>query len=371
MPKLSVCIPLDRADADATGLVSSLLSQDDLDLEVVIAGGPDTQNHCLALQAAHSGDKRLSILQAVAAEASEQDLWSTLVAQASGDWICLANPQDMVEPELAIMAAYLDQVSPNVDALGWNALQVEPDAPREKRMSVAIPVKYDIALFSKDVMLKAFFFWENSMQVPMMPFGLFHGMIRKSLATTVIDSLKASVRQSAVPRYEWAGRVLLLSNEIAFCSRPMSAISLSPYKAPSRIATRPDFPFHAGLGIAAAIAEGQYCVLKEMGAEWGGAEEAFVRACMIDCMLEPVPEKFSAKCDGYFAALKMWHGGQFAPLFKPQFMGEQPRDTRRGLHGQALMIDRFIGGAGTAQEFYAVVRSFLAPVRLICGGAAV
>ncbi len=371
MPKLSVCIPLDQDGADAAGLVSSLLSQDDLDIEVVLGGGPGSQAHCLALQASNTNDSRLRILPAVAAGTGVQDVWSCLVAQSSGDWICLASPQDMVEPELVIMAAYLDQVSPNVDALGWNALQVEPDAPLEKRMSVAIPVKYDIALFNKDAMLKAFFFWDNSMQVPMMPFGLFHGLIRKSLATTVVDSLKASGRQSTVPRYEWAGRVLLFSNEIAFCSRPMSAISLSPFKIPSRFATRPDFPFHAGLGLTAAIAEGQFSLLQEMGAEWGGAEEAFVRACMIDCMLEPAPEKFSAKCDGYYAALKAWHGGQFAPMFKPQFIGEQPRDTRRGLHGQALMIDRFIGGARTAQEFYAVVRSFLAPVRLICGGAAV
>ena len=45
----------------------------------------------------------------------------------------------------------------------------------------------------------------------------------------------------------------------------------------------------------------------------------------------------------------------------------KPPDIRRGLHGNMLMVDRFIGKARTAQDFYRVMRSFLAPVRLICG----
>jgi hypothetical protein len=32
-----------------------------------------------------------------------------------------------------------------------------------------------------------------------------------------------------------------------------------------------------------------------------------------------------------------------------------------------LMVDRFIGKARNAQDFYRVMRSFLVPVRVICG----
>ena len=89
---------------------------------------------------------------------------------------------------------------------------------------------------------------------------------------------------------------------------------------------------------------------------------------MIDCMMELTQEKFRAKGNAYFAAVQQFEEGRLAPLFQPQFAAQRPSDHRRGLHGEALLIDRFVGGARTAPEFYDVVKSILAPVGLICGG---
>ena len=66
-----------------------------------------------------------------------------------------------------------------------------------------------------------------------------------------------------------------------------------------------------------------------------------------------------------------WEGGAHAGLFRPQFVGERPLDKRRGLHGNLLMIDRHIAGARNAHEFYNIIRNFLVPIGLICGGQTV
>ena len=84
-------------------------------------------------------------------------------------------------------------------------------------------------------------------------------------------------------------------------------------------------------------------------------------ACWI-AQLEHRQQAFNAKAQGYFVALRSIDGGRLAPNFKPPYVPEPQPDRRRGLHGGVFLVDRFIGNAVTAQEFYAVARSILAPV---------
>jgi hypothetical protein len=269
------------------------------------------------------------------------------------------------------VADYLAKNSPQIDAVAWNVLQIDPSASKDVRQSVAIPIDYGISAFDKTVMLQNFFAWQNSHAVPAMPFGLYHGMIRKSLAETVLATLAASGRKPYLLQHEWAARVVLLANDLAFASRPMSAAAISDYRAPQTVSRSSGFPFDASLGVTGGIAEIQFSLLREMGSEWAGGEDTFVRACIIDCMMETTEAGFATKAQAYYEALAQWHGGRFVSLFQPEFVGNPPKDIRRGLHDNALMIDRFIGGSRTPQDFYRIVRSFLAPIRLICGGATV
>jgi hypothetical protein len=363
MPRLSVLIPPSQApESGLATLLGALLADPTLDLEIVTVQNDDVPAF---------DDARLTLLPPILPGTPQQAVWSALVAASSGEWVTLVQADDMLEPELAIMVDFVAEANPAADALAWHTLQIDANDPPDHRFSVGVPSQYAIVNFDKTAMLKAFFMWENSLNVPRMPFGLHHGALKRQLALTIMESLAASGRVSPLPAAEWSARTIFMANEIAFCERPMSVIARKPFAPDPAGVSTPGFPFHAGVGESAGIAEVQNAVFMEMGAPWGpGAEEAFVRAATIDCLLEIDEETFAAKCEAYDKAFRAWDGGRHAHLFQPYYAGPQAPDIRRGLHGNMLMVDRFIGKARTAQDFYRVMRSFLVPVRLICGAGA-
>lgn len=363
MPRLSILIAPNQASGqELKALLAALLSDPALDLEIIACRNEITED---------VADARLRPIDAFPAGTPQQTIWSALVTAASGDWVTLINPDDMLEAELAIMVEFVADANPAADALAWHTLQINANDPPDRRFSIGVPSQYAIINVDKTAMLKAFFMWENSLNVPRMPFGLHHGALKRQLALTIMESLATSGRVSPLPAAEWSARTIFMANEIAFCERPMSVIARKPFAPDPAGVSTPGFPFHAGIGESAGIAEVQNAVFMEMGAPWGpGAEEAFVRAATIDCLLEIDEETFAAKCEAYDKAFRAWDGGRHAHLFQPYYAGPQPPDIRRGLHGNMLMVDRFIGKARTAQDFYRVMRSFLAPVRLICGSGA-
>ena len=361
MPRLSICVPITTQSGEGLEtLLTALVSDPDLDLEVIVGSTADIP--------AFWPHARIRTIESAPPGTSQQALWSNLIRASTGDWVTLLHPDDMLEPELAIMVAFVEEANPAADALAWHALQIDASDPIDRRSSIGVPSQYSVMNLDKTAMLKAFFMWANSTNVPRMPFGLYHGALKRQLALTIVESVAASGRISPLPAYEWAARTLFLANELAYCERPMSVISKHPFAADPLGRPTEGFPFHAGIGQTAGIAEVQQAVFMEMGTPWGGgAEEAFVRAATIDCLMETDPRLFAARCQAYFNAFKQWNGGRFAAQFQPHFAGPQPPDIRRGLHGNMLMVDRFIGKARNAQDFYRVMRSFLAPVKLICG----
>ncbi len=364
MTKLSICIPVEAGATDPAELVALLLLDKDADIEVILAcEGALTHETVTDLAAT---DSRLKIVETMALT-SRQQLWRRAVSATSGDWVTLVNSADMIEAELVTMVGFIEQTSPGIDALAWNVFQIDRHAEPGKVSSVAIPADYQIDTFEKEAMLKSFFYWENSLNTPKMPFGLYHAAIRRSLVDTLLQLPEPSDWATSVPQYEWAAKVLLFSEALAFCSRPMSAAAVSAF-VPERVGQEWTFPFHGGIGLTGAIADVQFHVLRELGTPWSGGGEAFVRALVIDCMMETTRDAFRAKGNAYFAGLQAFEGGHLAPLFKPEFIEARPRDNRRGLHNSAVLVDRFIGGARTAPEFYNVVKSMMAPVGLICGG---
>lgn len=363
MTKLSICIPVEAAAQDALPLVTAILENRNANLEIVLAKPADIALTDALLNAA-SVDGRVRITDADPGT-TRQLLWRHAVSATVGDWVTLVNPGDMLESDLSIMVAFLETSSPDIDALAWNVFQIDPHAEPGKASSVAMPAGSNIVTIDKTTMLKAFFNWEGSLNSPKMPFGLHHAAIRRSLVDTLLQLPEPQDWTTPVPQYEWAANVLLFANGLAFSPRSMSVISVTPFVAQSR--SHPwNFPFHSGLGLAGAVAEVQFHVLRELSSPWGGGHEAFVRALMIDCMMETTREAYVSKGNGYFAALREFEGGRFAPLFRPEFHDVRPRDTRRGLHGDAILIDRFIGGAQTPQEFYAVAKSLLTPMAVLC-----
>jgi hypothetical protein len=363
MTKLSICIPVETAAQDALPLVTAILANRNADLEIVLTK-PSEFALSDALLSAASGDGRVRITDADPGT-TRQFLWRHAVSATVGDWVTLVNPDDMIESDLSIMVAFLETSSPGIDALAWNAFQIDPHAEPGKASSVAIPASSHITTIDKTPMLKAFFNWEGSLNSPKMPFGLHHAAIRRSLVDTLLQLPEPQDWSTPVPQYEWAAKVLLFANELAFSPRSMSVLGATPFVAQAPLHPW-NFPFHSGLGLAGAVAEVQFHVLRELSNPWDAGHEAFVRALMIDCMMETTREAYVRKGNGYFAALSEFEGGRLAPLFRPEFHEVRPRDTRRGLHGDAILVDRFIGGAQTPQEFYAVAKSLLTPMAVLC-----
>ncbi|MDQ0318904.1 hypothetical protein QO002_001042 [Pararhizobium capsulatum DSM 1112] len=357
MTKLSICIPLETGAGDHAPLIDALLADPKANIEIVLAG-PQA--------AVEKTDGRIKVV-VTDASLSRQSLWHTAITAASGDWVTLVNPGDMIEPDLVQMVDYLERTSPHIDALAWTVLQIDRDAEPGKATSIAIPTRYHIDHFDKTAMLKAFFYWKGSLNVPKVPFGIHHAAIRRSVVDAILSVPAPQSWSTMVPQYEWAAKTLIFAEELAFCSRPLSVVNTSAYVAPSVFLQPSDFPFHAGLGLAGAVAEVQFHVLRELGTEWGGGGEDFVRACSIDCLLERDFESFRQKGNGYFAALQQFENGRLAAQFRPQFAERNP-DQRRGLYDKALLIDRFVGGAQTAPEFYNVVKWMMPSVHVICDG---
>jgi hypothetical protein len=371
MAGLSLIIAVETHEKRPEALVRALAAKPAIDLEILIVPASAELSAAEALDSLVDIDSRVRVVVPREPVLSSVSLWAAGIDAAKGAWLSIVRPDDIFEPEALAVAEFVKGKLGSVDSVGWNALQINPSAEPGKSSSVAIPTKYDIVDLNKTEMLKAFYLWEGSTNVPKVPFGIFHAIVSRGLADTVLGSIRAAGREHALPQWEWAARTVLMGEKFAFCSRPLSVINTGAYRAPTQPLVRADFPFHAGIGLTAGIAEIQFSAFAEMGALWTGSQENFVRAAVIDCMFETEPQAFNDKCNAYYRALTMWEGGAHAKLFRPQFAGERPLDKRRGLHGNVLMIDRHIAGARNAQEFYTIVRNFLVPIGIICGAQAV
>ncbi|GEO83492.1 MULTISPECIES: glycosyltransferase family 2 protein [Alphaproteobacteria] len=366
MPKLSVCIPVEPGQPAPTYLVNRLLEAQEASIEVVVATGGEPEAAWRYLEARALSDPRLRLLPPAPAGLSAANLWIGTLRAATGDWISLIEPEDMIQPELPKLLGYLEGKYPEADTLGWNAFVIARDASRSTSMAVAVPVAHSVTEIEKPRMLDAFFQWSGSQNVPRMPFGLYHGAVRRSLLDTILSSTGQLSWLTPLPRWEWAARVLIFSQGLLLSNRPLSAVNATPFQPVPMPSALEGFPFDARIGLTATIAEIQARVLHELGAHWAGFNPDFVKACMIDCMREHDEPAFERKGQAYFEAIRRMPGGvALSEQFRPQYFPQPPADTRRGLHGQMLLVDRFIGNAATAQQFYEVVDAMLAPIFVI------
>jgi hypothetical protein len=362
MTKLSVCIPVEPGMAPPLHLLEVLLENQASDLEIVIS--------CLDQQVADAlhavADARLRVLAPAPANTSAAGLWLQAVKGAEGDWITLVYPEDMIEPDLPRLLSYVEREHPDADALGWNAFQIAPDAAPEIKTNIPLPIVHHVSEVDKTQMLQAFFQWAEAQRTPRMPFGLYHAAIKRSLRDAILAATGPLSWLTPVPQYEWAARVAVFASGFALANRPLSAASVTPFRSRRIPSALHGFPFDASLGLTAAIAEVQARVLHELGAEWNGFNENFVRACMLDCMLEHDNAAFLPKCEGYYAAFHRMPGGaELAPGFQPHYLSQPPADPRRGVYGKTLLVDRFIGGARTAQDFFRVISMMMAPIAIV------
>ena len=309
-------------------------------------------------------DNRLRFLPPAPEGISLSNLWMGTVASMQGDWVTIVRPDDMIDTRIDELLAYVEKAHPIADACAWNTFTIDANARRDIPSAVAVPIQHHVSLLEKADMIEAFFHWTDSTNLPKMPYGIYHAAIKRPLLEAVLMHSGEIGWLTPVPQYEWAARVLIHAQQLAFCSRPLSAISQQPYRPTTVPRVISNMPFGPSQGITGAIAEIQCRVLHDLGMSWEGYGDAFVRACMIDCMLENRREEFEAKALAYRAAMLEMGDQRLTQSFQPPYLNEPRPDPRRGLHGRVLLVDRFLGNATTAQEFYDVTRLMLTPVKV-------
>ncbi len=365
MTKISICIPVEAGSAAPVRLAKTLLGDPNADLEVIVAPCGDDCRDIDELRAMAEAEPRLMILPTAPADISPCHHWLGTVAAMRGDWVTVVRPDDAVEPEIAAFVEHAEKTVPGMDAFAWNTFQIDAGARRDIPASVAIPMQHHTRELDKDDLLNKGFKWVESSNVPNMAFGIYHAAISRSLLETVLANSGELSWQTPLPQYEWAARVLIYAQKFGFSSRPLSAIDARRHVPGPTTAVMPDFPFHAGIGLTAGIAEVHARVLRDLGIDWESFNDAFLRACMIDCLLENREEEFEAMAQRYYAAIQRMDGGRLAGAFRPPYMAEPEADLRRGRRGMLVFANRFIGGAVTAAEFFSVIRHMLAQIDVV------
>jgi hypothetical protein len=369
MPKLSICIPVEPGYAPPIHLVERLLAKPDADIEIIVAPYMDSCRAATDLHERAGRDRRLVILPDAPENISAANLWIGTVAAVTGEWLTLVRPGDMIEPDLADVLAYVDRELPGTDALGWNSFQIDASHPRDIPASIAIPRQHHITAMDKTPMLQAFFLWAGALDTPSMPFGLFHGAIKRTLLETILANSGPLSWLTPLPQYEWSARVLMFCEQMALSYRPLSAVDFRTYQPRAIPSPLEGFPFNAGIGVTAAIADIQARLLTDLGSPWNGFGENFIRACLIDCMKTHDRIAFDAKVAAYREALARCGDGRYAAGFAPEYSPAPSPDRRRGIYGQVLHADRFLGNAVTAQDFYAAASGILSAIKVVTGKA--
>lgn len=365
MTKLSICIPVEAGKSAPVRLATELLANPNADLEIIVAFCGDDCRDADALYAMAEHEPRLMILPTAPADISPCHHWLGTVAAMRGEWVTVIRPDDAIEPDIAEFIPHAEETVPGMDAFAWNSFQIDAGARRDIEASVALPMQHHIREIEKDDLIVKGFKWADSSNVPNMAFGVYHAAISRTLLETVLANSGELSWQTPLPQYEWAARVLIYAQKFGFSSRPLSAVDAHRYMPGPVTPVMPDFPFHAGIGLTAGIAEIHARVLRDLGIEWENFGENFLRACMIDCLLENREDAFEAMAQQYYAAIQKMEGGRLAGAFRPPYMAEPEADLRRGRRGMLLFVNRFIGGAVTAAEFFAMVRHMIAPISIV------
>nr|WP_316652178.1 hypothetical protein [uncultured Gellertiella sp.] len=370
MTKLSICIPVEPGKTSPLYVCTQLLADAKADVEIIVAPYDNVLADDDPIFAMAGGDPRLKILPPAPVNISLANLWIGTVAAMRADWVTLIRPDDMIEPGIELLLQHVEKSMPDADACGWNTFTIDASAPRHIPASIPVPVQHHTIEPEKVDMIEAFFHWKDSSNVPKMPFGLFHCAIKRSLLETVLSNSGELSWLTPVPQYEWAARVLIHATRFAFSSRPLSAINQDAYTCQRLPRVISNFPFTGTIGITAAIAEIQCRVLHDLGTAWDGFGDNFIRACMLDCMFEHDEEKFEARGQAYHAAISEMGNARLTASFRPPYLAEPKPDRRRGLHGRVMLVDRFLGNAQTAQDFYEVARYMLTPLHVAADMAA-
>lgn len=364
--KLTICIPMEPGDEVPVALVRSLLTDEAASSEVVVSLYESDCERAAGLFELERSEARLRILPPVPSGVSTANLWIGTIAAMRGEWVTVIRSGDALDPSVERFIAHAENQVGDIDAFAWNSFQIDRAAPADVAAAIAIPIQHHTVKMERDDMVGAFYAWRRSGRTPLMPFGLYHAAIHRSLVEKVLVNSGERSWRTDLPEYEWAARVILYASRLAFSYRPLSAIDVRPAAQIREERALPEFPFDPRTGMTAAVAEIQARVLADLDREWAGLGEEFVRACIIDCMLERNEAAFEGKAQSYYRSLLAMADENLAASFRPPYAPDILPDMRRGLRdGKMLFVNRFIAGARSAQEFFGIVRNMLAPPAIV------
>ncbi|MEM5471640.1 glycosyltransferase family 2 protein [Hoeflea sp. AS60] len=386
MTLLSICIPTRNRQIYAMSAVREMLSSERDDFEVVVADNSDDAAP-LAEFVENCADPRLKLLAPVDKVLSMRANWERIVRETSGEWVSFIGDDDYLDPELCEVIRVTKKVVPDADALTWGRLHfIWPEArsgPETTKMSNG----NHLMRIKKEDMIRKLFFWEDAVDRPNCPFGVYHGAVKRTLLEDIRDTFSGQYFGHPIVDYDNICRTLMVANSFVYFERPMSVFGAC--KASNTMGLRDEksartvietflremdgkieaanFPFPIELGITAQIGHVIEAFKQEQGIEITAWEDNFIKACAHDCESQSDRKLFEARKDAYRQAIVQWRGKDALAAFDPKYKFRTDIPNFVGFHNNELRFDMGIGNAESAAEFYGILDTMMFPVHLLEG----
>ena len=384
MTLLSICIPTRNRQSYASDAIRHLLRSERQDFEVVVADNSDDPAPLAELTAAMR-DPRLKLLPPAAVPLSMRDNWERIIPETSGEWLSYIGDDDYLDPELCEVIRLARRVAPKMDCLSWGRAYYAWPEIRKGDEITTLPVSSSLATFEKKDLLKRLFFWEKAADRPTCPFGIYHGVVSRTLMDQIRQTFSACYFEQGNLDYDNICKVVMLTECCVLWERPLSVFgachasntmalrdrNLAEERTKQFLAENPDgvqaegFPFGPDLGITASIGNTIERFKQKYGIELSGWEDNFIGACAKDCETSFNRAEFKSRSGAYGAAIAAWRGKAAKKQFKPEYRFRPDVPPFIGVTEGKLYFDMNMGDTKTAAEFYEMIDAMLFPVRLL------
>lgn len=379
-PALSICVPSRNRQQTFRRTILDLVASARTDVEFVLADNSDDPAIMNGFMAGLS-DTRIRYLPSADRALAMQDNWERAMRKARGEWVCFIGDDDHVDPDVIGTILDIARRRPRVDAVGWSRTSFKWPDYRPFAGNACIALGNAAHIASRHDQLALLFQWKGAAPLPQTSFSIYHGAVRRSAMDRIRVRFSDRYFENPTVDFDCSAKLLLTAREMIYVDRTFSIAGTTAASNSSAVGRFsrvteinaglnrdetgfdvPGFPFTSRLGVAGSIIAALNWFTTRYGLPMDGWEENFLRALAIDCGKAEDRESFDAQVAACRAAVDAWQGGRWQDAFRPRFrpLGQSAPFT--GLRGTHLFIDETVGGCATPAEFYALVKSMMAPV---------
>ncbi|MBP1858231.1 glycosyltransferase [Rhizobium herbae] len=387
-PKLTICVPSRNRQRYFQETIRSQLMNLRTDIEYIFADNSDDASIMNSFMEDVVADPRVKYLPSVDRVLPMFENWDRCVEAATGEFICMIGDDDYVDADVVDLISRSQAEHSVIDVFVWSRLTFNWPGNRPHHCNVSAPLATGVHKLPRAWLYQEFFSWKGNTATPNMAFGFYHGAVSKRVMDKIKTKFGGKYCEYPVVDFENVCKILVTADHMFYSERPFSVLGSCPdsnsakIKSTDNIKTQmavftaetgrnidedphmKDFPFPAGLGLTACIAQVQHWFLTQYGySEMRDWEANFAEACGVSCSIMGSREDHARTVEGYRGAFAKWKGGKYLKHFKPADFADPtggPFFTGVATNNH-LYIDEEIGGAQTPADLYNLVDQMLAP----------